>query len=101
MFHFILLVILMIYQNLILLFVCEIFHLNCKTENLKNKKAINSVREQFCLNISLFTHFLQFQISEQTVFNFLILWKSRFHPKKFYNIDYLMLCFEFKVLACT
>ena len=28
------------------------------------------------------------QIIEQTIFNFLILGKSRFPPKKFYNINY-------------
>ena len=31
---------------------------------------------------------MQVQSSEQTLFNFLILGKSRFPPKKFYNINY-------------
>ena len=31
---------------------------------------------------------MQVQILEQTIFNFLILGKSRFPPKKFYNINY-------------
>ena len=31
---------------------------------------------------------MHFQSAEQTLFNFLILGKSRFPPKKFYNIDY-------------
>ena len=31
---------------------------------------------------------MQVQILEQTIFNFLILEKSRFPPKKFYNINY-------------
>ena len=32
---------------------------------------------------------MQVQILEQTIFNFLILGKSRFPPKRFYNIDYI------------
>ena len=38
--------------------------------------------------MALFSHFVQVQTSEQTLFNFLILGKSRFPPKKFYNINY-------------
>ena len=37
---------------------------------------------------SIFNLFVQAQTSEQTFFNFLILGKSRFPPKKFYNINY-------------
>ena len=33
--------------------------------------------------MALFSHFVQVQTSEQTLFNFLILGKSRFPPKKF------------------
>ena len=34
---------------------------------------------------------MQVQILEQTIFNFLILGKSRFPPKKFYNINFCII----------
>ena len=43
---------------------------------------------EYLLKNSIFNIFVQVHASEQTFFNFLILWKSRFPPKKFYNIDY-------------
>ena len=41
------------------------------------------------MKIAYFHIFVQVQTSEQTYFNFFILGKSRFPPKKFYNINYM------------
>ena len=51
-------------------------------------KEINSYWVKFCLKIAFFHIFVQVQILEQTIFQFLILGKSRFPPKKFYNVNY-------------
>ena len=50
-------------------------------------KAINSIRVKFCLKQYCFHIFVQVQASDKTVFNFLILGKSRFPAKKFYKIN--------------
>ena len=42
----------------------------------------------FYYSLALNNIFVQIQSSEQTLFNFLILGKYGFPPKKFYNIDY-------------
>ena len=51
-------------------------------------KAINMFGVFFCLKQHCFHIFVQGQTKGQTFFNFSILGKSRFPPKKFYNINY-------------
>ena len=46
----------------------------------------NAQKHRFQMDIP--QTFVQFQTSEQTLFDFLILGKSRFPAKKFYNINY-------------
>ena len=51
-------------------------------------KAINSLEYFFASKQHCFHIFVEVQILEQTIFHFLILGKSRFPQKKFYNINY-------------
>ena len=65
----------------------SIFPPKLKQQKQAILKATNSFRVYFCLKQHCFTILVQVQTTEQTFFYFLILGKSRFPPKKFYNID--------------
>ena len=50
--------------------------------------AVNSFRVQLCLKVVLFSHFSAGLDITKTFYNFSILEKSIFLPKKFYNINH-------------
>ena len=51
-------------------------------------KVINSFKVYFCIKLALFSHFSAVSDIRTNFFKYLIFGKSRFPPKKIYNIDY-------------